>query len=129
MNVIGDFLIFIGKLCVVGGCGVVAFFFADIDYYTNPDKHPGTYLSSPVAPIIFTVVISYMCASVFFQVYEMAVDTILLCFCDDCDMHGEPKFAPPLLMEAIGLAKEARARDAASRGEEHQQFITSKSPM
>mmetsp|Transcript_33745 Transcript_33745/g.95482 ORF Transcript_33745/g.95482 Transcript_33745/m.95482 type:complete len:789 (-) Transcript_33745:181-2547(-) len=118
VNVVGDFLIFMGKLCVVGGCGVVAFFFADIEYYTNQDKYPNTYLSSPVAPIVLTVIVAYACASVFFQVYEMAVDTVLLCFCDDCDVHGDPKFAPPLLMEAIGLA-------AHCKGKEHQQFITS----
>lgn len=119
VNVVGDFLIIIGKLCVVGCCGVFAFLFADIEYYTNPQKHPSTYLSSPVAPILLTVVVAYICATVFFQVYEMAVDTVLLCFCDDCDMNGDPKFAPPVLMEAMGLANEANQRREAA------QFITS----
>lgn len=37
------------------------------------------------------------------QVYEMAVDTILLSFCEDCDEHnGTPLYAPPLLLAAIG---------------------------
>jgi choline transporter-like protein 2/4/5 len=103
VSIVGDMLIFLGKLCVVGGCGVAAFFFADSELYTNPEKHPGTFLSSPVAPIVLTVIIAYICASVFFQVYEMAVDTILLCFCEDCDVNGdEPKFAPPLLLKSIG---------------------------
>ena len=39
----------------------------------------------------------------FFAVYEMAVDTIMLCFCEDCEVNsGHPKNAPPLLLEAIG---------------------------
>jgi solute carrier family 44 (choline transporter-like protein), member 2/4/5 len=39
------------------------------------------------------------------QVYEMAVDTILLSFCEDCMSHNEtPQYAPKLLMSALGKA-------------------------
>lgn len=39
---------------------------------------------------------------IFFSVYEMAIDTTLLSFCEDSESHGgHPRFAPPLLMEAI----------------------------
>lgn len=122
VTVVGDSLVFLGKLCVVGGCGVVAFFLADSALYSDPVNNPDTFLSSPVAPIVLTVIVAYVCASVFFQVYEMAVDTILLCFCEDCDVNGEePKFAPPLLMEAIGQKPHARAGQS-----QQQQFITSR---
>jgi choline transporter-like protein 2/4/5 len=37
----------------------------------------------------------------------MAVDTIILAFCEDCEVHGgNPKFAPPLLMETMGCPTE-----------------------
>jgi choline transporter-like protein 2/4/5 len=40
---------------------------------------------------------------IFFSVYEMAIDTILLSFCDDCESNnGHPRWAPALLLEAIG---------------------------
>jgi choline transporter-like protein 2/4/5 len=40
---------------------------------------------------------------IFFSVYEMAIDTILLSFCEDSESNdGHPRWAPPLLMEAIG---------------------------
>jgi solute carrier family 44 (choline transporter-like protein), member 2/4/5 len=36
----------------------------------------------------------------------MAVDTILLSFCEDCMTHNEtPQYAPKLLMSALGKAK------------------------
>lgn len=36
----------------------------------------------------------------------MAVDTILLSFCEDCTANNEvPQFAPKLLMSALGKAK------------------------
>jgi choline transporter-like protein 2/4/5 len=39
------------------------------------------------------------------QVYEMAVDTILLSFCEDCMSNNEtPQYAPKLLMSALGKA-------------------------
>lgn len=35
--------------------------------------------------------------------HRMAVDTIILAFCEDCEVHdGHPKFAPPLLMDTMG---------------------------
>lgn len=40
---------------------------------------------------------------IFFSVYEMAIDTVLLSFCEDCESNnGHPKCAPPLLLEALG---------------------------
>ena len=36
----------------------------------------------------------------------MAVDTILLSFCEDCASNNEvPQFAPKMLMSALGKAK------------------------
>ena len=36
----------------------------------------------------------------------MAVDTILLSFCEDCMSHNEtPQYAPKLLMSALGKAR------------------------
>lgn len=36
----------------------------------------------------------------------MAVDTILLSYCEDCDVNdGVPQYAPKLLLEAIGLSE------------------------
>jgi choline transporter-like protein 2/4/5 len=39
----------------------------------------------------------------------MAIDTIMLAFCEDCESHGgHPKHAPPLLLEAIGDMRAAQ---------------------
>jgi choline transporter-like protein 2/4/5 len=44
-----------------------------------------------------------LCLQIFFSVYEMAIDTVLLSFCEDCESNnGHPKCAPPLLLEALG---------------------------
>jgi choline transporter-like protein 2/4/5 len=41
----------------------------------------------------------------------MAVDTILLSFCEDCSQNDDhPKYAPPLLAAAIGESKELQKK-------------------
>ena len=48
------------------------------------DRTRPTTSQSPILPIIVTAFIGYVEADVFLSVYEMAVDTILLSFCEDC---------------------------------------------
>ena len=48
------------------------------------------------------------------QVYEYAVNTVLLSFCEDCEEHdGHAQFAPPLLLHALGQAQEHHDRAVA----------------
>lgn len=103
VNVIGDVLLFLGKVAVAAGCGLIAFGMSDLQYYTNPTNYPDTYLSSPVFPVALSIIIGFVVAEIFFAVYDMAINTIFLAFCEDCERHdGNPKWAPALLMEAMG---------------------------
>lgn len=84
---------------------------ADLDYYTNEKDYPDTFLSSPLMPIVVSLVVGYVVADLFFEVYEMAVDTVLLSFCEDCESNnGSARYAPPLLLEAIGKAQEMKKK-------------------
>ena len=106
VNVIGDVLLWLGKLAVTASCGLVAFLMSDSDYYTDQDQYPDTYLSSPLMPILISLLVGYVVADLFFEVFEMTIDTVLLSFCEDCESHGgNPIYAPPLLMTAIGQSK------------------------
>ncbi len=50
------------------------------------------------------------------QVYTMAIDTVMLSFCEDCEAHGgEPRSAPPLLLHALHTAAAAEEERAAHR--------------
>ncbi|GBF99304.1 choline transporter-like [Raphidocelis subcapitata] len=114
VNIVGDALLFLGKLAVAACCGVVAFGMANLPYYNDPEGHPSTYLSSAILPIAVAAVTGFVVAqararafsrslSIFFSVYELAIDTVLLSFCEDAESHGgHPRHAPLLLMEAVG---------------------------
>lgn len=117
VNIIGSALLWLGKLTITAGAAVVAFAMTDAPMYSDAEEHPDTALSSPILVIILSAVVAYFVAEVFLQVFDMGVDTILLCFCEDCEQHGgTPAYAPPLLMEAIGKGEEYEKERAARKG-------------
>ncbi|KAM4535045.1 choline transporter-like protein 2 [Fundulus diaphanus] len=74
-----DFLLFLGKLLIVGIVGVFAFFFfsgrVKAFEITAPNLHYYW------VPILTVAIGSYLIAHGFFSVYAMCVDTLFLCFC------------------------------------------------
>jgi choline transporter-like protein 2/4/5 len=108
VNTVGDFLTWLGKIVVAGCCGFIAFLLLDTDQYTDPTS--SSYLTSPLLPVIFVMFIAYCEADVFLSVYEMAVDTILLSFCEDCGESNGPHYAPPLLMSALGKSSDPKVK-------------------
>uniref|UniRef100_A0A674NUZ4 Choline transporter-like protein n=1 Tax=Takifugu rubripes TaxID=31033 RepID=A0A674NUZ4_TAKRU len=72
-----DFLLFLGKLLVSGGIGVLGLFLSrHIPYVQEvPD------LNFHWVPLLTVVAISYLIAHAFFSVYATCVDTLFLCLC------------------------------------------------
>ena len=87
LDKITDFLLFLGKLVIVGTVGVLSFyaFSGRIDYVDTSD------INYYFIPIIIVTAGAYFIADVFFDVYEMAVDTLFLCFLEVS--HGQRGFA------------------------------------
>ena len=56
------------QLSVCAACAVIAFLMSDLSYYTNADKYPSTYLSSPLLPVILSAATGYLVAQMFFSV-------------------------------------------------------------
>eukprot|EP01018_Ginkgo_biloba_P017013 Gb_03567 [translate_table: standard] len=98
VNVIGDVMLFLGKLCVSLACALFAFLMLDTHRYKSSHNK----ISSPLFPVLFCWGLGYVVASLFFAVVEMSIDTIILSFCQDMEEHqGTPQYAPPLLMETL----------------------------
>ncbi|CAF3124472.1 unnamed protein product [Rotaria sp. Silwood2] len=79
-----DFLIFLGRLCITAGIGILAFFFfthriAQAEEYV-PELH--YYL----VPLLLIIIGTYVITTCFFSVYSMAVDTLLICALEDMRM-------------------------------------------
>ncbi|XP_043534109.1 choline transporter-like protein 4 [Chiloscyllium plagiosum] len=105
LDKITDLLLLFGKLLVVGGVGVLAFFF-----FTGRIKIPNPTFQVPTlnyywVPILTLVVGSYMIAHGFFSVYNMCVDTLFLCFLEDLERNDgsaeKPYYMPSSLMKIL----------------------------
>lgn len=46
-------------------------------------------VTSPMAPVLISCILAWLVASAFTNVYDAAIDTILLCFCEDIELNGE----------------------------------------
>ncbi|XP_077202244.1 choline transporter-like protein 2 isoform X8 [Paroedura picta] len=78
LDKVTDFLLFLGKLLIVGSVGILAFFFFTQRIKPIQDSAPS--LNYYWVPILTVVIGSYLIAHGFFSVYAMCVDTLFLCF-------------------------------------------------
>jgi hypothetical protein len=79
MSIVSAFLMFLGKvliaLATVGFGGIFIHF-----------KYPD--ISSPVLPMVLIFIVGYTVGALFMAVFEVAMDTIFLCFLIDEKMHA-----------------------------------------
>ncbi|XP_029369491.1 choline transporter-like protein 4 isoform X2 [Echeneis naucrates] len=115
LDKVTDLLLFFGKLLVVGGVGVLSFFF-----FSGRIPLPGSTFRSETLnyywmPIITVVFGSYLIALGFFSVYSMCVDTLFLCFLEDLERNDgslqKPYFMSKNLMKILSKSNKAPKRD------------------
>ncbi|KAK3090735.1 hypothetical protein FSP39_014173, partial [Pinctada imbricata] len=95
INSVGDFILFLGKIGVMASTAAVGIFWLK----TKPE------LNYYAVPVLLVCVFAYFIAHCFLSVYEMVIDALLLCFCEDVDINdGSPDrryFARPSLQKYI----------------------------
>ncbi|KAM3837950.1 choline transporter-like protein 2, partial [Diretmus argenteus] len=107
LDKVTDFLLFLGKLLIVGIVGICSFFFFSGRIKAVEEAAPS--LNYYWVPILTVVVGSYLIAHGFFSVYAMCVDTLFLCFCEDLERNDgssdRPYFMSPELHEILSKTK------------------------
>uniref|UniRef100_A0A803SM23 Choline transporter-like protein n=1 Tax=Anolis carolinensis TaxID=28377 RepID=A0A803SM23_ANOCA len=105
LDKITDLLLLFGKLLVVGGVGVFAFFFFTGRIPIHDSRFQSPTLNYYWLPIFTVVVGSYLIAQGFFSVYSMCVDTLFLCFLEDLERNDgsseKPYFMDKSLMKIL----------------------------
>ncbi|KAG8194228.1 hypothetical protein JTE90_024559 [Oedothorax gibbosus] len=99
---IGDFILFIGKMGVTVSVAFIAL-------EMLRDKEGLNYIWAPVA---ISSVFAFLVCHCFLSVYEMAIDTLLLCFCEDCQMN-DGSSRPYFMSRSLMVFVESSRRDAA----------------
>ncbi|XP_018417919.1 PREDICTED: choline transporter-like protein 2 isoform X3 [Nanorana parkeri] len=97
LDKVTDFLLFLGKLLVVGCVGILAFFFFTHRIRIVQDPSPA--LNYYWVPILTVIIGSYLIAHGFFSVYGMCVDTLFLCFLEDLE-RNDGSTEKPFFMSA-----------------------------
>ena len=92
LNGIVDFLLFLGKLVIVAGVGCLSYFVFSGGIPEIKDNIPT--LNYMQTPIVIIVIGTYFITSSFFGVYEMAVDTLFLCFLEDQERNDGSREKP-----------------------------------
>uniref|UniRef100_A0A673XWC7 Choline transporter-like protein n=1 Tax=Salmo trutta TaxID=8032 RepID=A0A673XWC7_SALTR len=99
LDKVTDFLLFLGKLLIVGLVGIFAFFFFSgrVKAFENTAPNLHYYW----VPILTVVVGSYLIAHGFFSVYAMCVDTLFLCFLEDLERNDGSAERPYLMSDRL----------------------------
>ncbi|KAJ7317378.1 hypothetical protein JRQ81_003540 [Phrynocephalus forsythii] len=101
LDKITDLLLFFGKLLVVGGVGVLAFFFFTGRIPIHDPRFQSPTLNYYWLPILTVVVGAYLISQGFFSVYNMCVDTLFLCFLEDLERNDGSLEKPYYMSKAL----------------------------
>ncbi|KAL9903511.1 choline transporter-like 1 isoform X2 [Glossina fuscipes] len=93
INSVGDFILFLGKAMVAALSGLIGIF-------VLKDK-PG--LNFYMAPVILIIIFSFFVAHIVLSLFEMVVDTLFLCVCEDKTINGRAgRWAKSNLARLVG---------------------------
>lgn len=111
LDKVTDFLFFLSKLLLTAGAGVSTYYFLA--------SNPNIKVNYKLVPTIVVAIASYFMTSVFFSVYSMAVDTLFLCFLEDCERNDgspqKPYFMAKHLMKILGKRNKLPKRQGRSK--------------
>ncbi|XP_053189399.1 choline transporter-like protein 2 isoform X1 [Scomber japonicus] len=99
LDKVTDFLLFLGKLLIVGIVGIFSFFFFSGRIKAVEQAAPS--LNYYWVPILTVVVGSYLIAHGFFSVYAMCVDTLFLCFLEDLERNDGTAERPYFMSQSL----------------------------
>lgn len=100
INSVGDFVLLLGKAFVI-----VTVIFIGMELIQIKEGVHHVWV-----PLLLAGTFAYLISHCFIAVYEMTIDTIFLCFCEDCEQHDgitRPYFMSRGLMEFVQNSKKA----------------------
>ncbi|KAF6017903.1 SLC44A1 [Bugula neritina] len=90
INTVGDFVLFLGKVLVMATNVIIAFFMFDRHNAGASYGNKNLFF----LPMLGIAIFSYLIAHCFLSSFEMLVDTLLLCFCEDVKQNDGTEEKP-----------------------------------
>jgi hypothetical protein len=91
LHLLGTTFTFIGKVFICGASGIIGYFIIENDSDIKSQIHSKLFI------VIIFAIIGYIIASLFYMIYGIAADAIILCFFKDkeiCEKTGRAPMAP-----------------------------------
>jgi len=106
INSVGAFVLFLGKVGVMAATCAISVLWLK----SNEDLH------FFAVPVLLVTLVAYLIADCFLTVYEMVIDTLLLCFCEDCQLNDgseeKPYFMSASLMSFVNSSSKGKKNSA-----------------
>merc|ERR1719240_2191886 len=83
VNLVNRYVMFLGKLVVLTSCVISGYLW--LTY--SPDFNGDNALYTMIPTVIVIALFGFSVCTYIFAIYNVGVDTILLCFCQDCMIH------------------------------------------
>ncbi|KAE9552690.1 hypothetical protein FO519_004096 [Halicephalobus sp. NKZ332] len=99
LNRVVTFLMFVGKATITLGMGLVSFYWFSGRWVI--DGFPQVTLYYYFVPVIVIIIGTYCICDLFFEVFEMGVDTIFLCFLEDSETNDGTEAKPFYMSEEL----------------------------
>ncbi|XP_014369456.2 choline transporter-like 2 isoform X4 [Papilio machaon] len=104
LDKVTDFIFFLSKLLISIGVGFAVYYLLQVNYLYEVTR--GERLHHNYIPAVILSVATYLICTIFFNVYSMAVDTLFLCFLEDCERNDgsaeKPYAMSKNLMKILG---------------------------
>lgn len=112
LDKVGDFLLFLGKLLITVVTTIIG-----LVILQRTNSQLGEFYA---VPLIFIAVEAWFISSFFMSVLDMAIDTIFLCFCEDCERNDGTAQKPYFASESLrAFADKHKAAGAPDIGKEN----------
>ncbi|XP_039745477.1 choline transporter-like 2 [Pararge aegeria] len=99
-----DFVFLLSKLLMSIGVGFAVYYLLEWDYLYEHTKVERLNYNS--VPALVLGIATYLVCTIFFDVYAMAIDTLFLCFLEDCERNDgspeKPYYMSKNLMKILG---------------------------
>ncbi|CAB3236903.1 unnamed protein product [Arctia plantaginis] len=104
LDKVTDFIFFLSKLLLSIGVGISVYYLFESNFLQQHTNIQTLYYN--YVPAILLGMATYVICTIFFKVYEMAVDTLFLCFLEDSERNDgspeRPYFMSKNLMRILG---------------------------
>ena len=101
LAIFAHLMIFMGKIATVAGSTYICFVMMSLT------RDPANDFAVPVAPLLFCAIVAALVVTLIMSVYEVAIDTIMMCFLEDeAENTGDkPSFASGVLAQFMTSTK------------------------